>query len=362
MKVEVTNTTDRMSAKIAWDISRPLNNDSVEEILGIDLPVNEFIPINLCIESTLIEREIFASFRRHIMWAQGSRVQDPTNFSVVPGHVNLQVTDSDYRLYEDIRNEMVAMKKAGDRQDEFRLVLPLLSMTKYSIGTNFRSLVKIARYFEYLSLKETLLSSQFAHMFMELEKVALKVSGLKELPEFKIEKPLDETFYSNPDYSRINGIIIVSCQLPFHLRAQLVRHRNIGFRDNLFELFYKSDILRQDMQMPVNIQFWGTKQDIAEVVAKRNCWMSNYKVWKNLLDVVNEGDEKTLPCTGKTHCPYSGDAMLRVEGSDPNPPCPIHMRLNNIHPIWEHQIKAMHHLIATDERPDFWKAEMEKLS
>jgi len=361
MKVTVTNAIDRMYVKTAWNISRPFNDDPVEEILGIDLPVNEFMPINLCIESTLIEREIFASFRRHIMWAQGSRVQDPTNFSVVPGNVNLQVNDSDYMLYEDIRKEMIAMKEAGHRQDEFRLILPLLSMTKYSISTNFRGLVKIARYFDYLSQKETLLSSQFAHMFILLERIACEVSGLKEIPEFKIEKTLDETFYSSPDYSRINGIIIVSCQLPFHLRAQLVRHRNIGFRDNLFELFYRRDILSQNMLMPVNIQFWGTKQDIAEVVAKRNCWMSNYKVWKDLLDVVNEGDEKTLPCTGKTHCPYSGDAMLRVEGADPNPPCPIHMRFDEIPPKRD-QLKAMHHLIATDERPDFWKAEMEKLT
>ena len=54
----------------AWDTSRPDNDSNVSDIMALDLPVTEFARINIVIHSTMIEREIIASYRNHIMWGK----------------------------------------------------------------------------------------------------------------------------------------------------------------------------------------------------------------------------------------------------------------------------------------------------
>ena len=81
MKVEITNVANINHAMKAWTVSRPNDKDtSLRDILKLDLPVNEFINVNLVIESTIIEREIITTMRNHVMWAQTSRVQDVLAF------------------------------------------------------------------------------------------------------------------------------------------------------------------------------------------------------------------------------------------------------------------------------------------
>ena len=72
-------------AREAWELSRSKDDETpLKRILSIDAPVNEIPSLVLNIECTILEREIFASYRDHVMWARTSRVDNPLEFRTDP--------------------------------------------------------------------------------------------------------------------------------------------------------------------------------------------------------------------------------------------------------------------------------------
>lgn len=353
---------DTFPASYAWKVSRPSSNDEYVDIANIDLPFNEFVNVHLEIQSTLIEREIFATFRRHVMWAQTSRVQNPLAFEVISSSINPNVGENPDH-YEASRGIMIDLCDMGVRQDDYRIYLPLVSLTTYSISTDIRTIIKIAGYFEYLSVYSVSFREQFLHFSRLLLKSINKftTSNGIDTKNFKVDKILSEDYRHIGNEAKItNGVYIVDCEIPFHLRAQLVRHRNIGIRDNFFRMLKHENAHLFTMDIPMSVQFFGDREAIESVVSKRNCWLANYKVWKDLLDVINDSGNQILPCTGKDFCPYAGDAQLRIEGKDPNPPCPKHMRLHGIRAS-EEQKEEIAKMIVLDSRNLFWHDELRSL-
>jgi len=356
MKIKLMNQPDINQNLKAWKNSRPNETRSnFDDIIGLDLPVNEFAQINLFIESSMIEREIFTTLRNHVMWAQTSRVQNVFEFEVDANHPSHL---ADY--YEDIRGEMIALSDTGVRQDEYRLKLPLMSLTKYSISTTIRGIVKAAMYFEHLA-EETILTDVFRCAANELFSVLFSIGiDRDEVCDYKLHKFLDEElcesdFGINSGSSSINdGVIVVSGELPFHLRSQLVRHRGIGIKDNLFQFLQYESIWEKNMEDKLQVVAYGIESDFKEVVSKRSCWVAHYKIWGNYLNLINKQmGENSLPCAGG-HCPFNADAMLRFEGKDPNPPCPIHCNINKLDPTLK-QIDEMRILVIADNREmGFW--------
>ena len=126
MKIEIISD-DRVSSgknlsRVAWELSRsPDDTTPLDTILSIDAPVNEIPSIVMSIECTILEREIFASFRDHVMWARTSRVDAPSEFDVPEYFKYSEVMDDVVMLKERIKTDM----DAGIIQDEYRMHMPV---------------------------------------------------------------------------------------------------------------------------------------------------------------------------------------------------------------------------------------------
>lgn len=369
MFIEILNKPDLKQALLAWKNSRPTEgNATLTDMLDLDLPVNEFTRVNLFIESTLIEREIFATMRNHVMWAQTSRVQDCTLFEIdYDFNPNLVKHEE---LFERRRSAMIALSYSGTRQDDYRLMLPIFAKTKYSISTDVRSIIKLGKYFIELSkiCHENLIDQflSFGHeLFDAAESIlAQQVEHKTVMKVFDRMKPYDFLYRGDIEKvsSRQGSVITVSSTLPLHLRAQLVRHRAIHFTDNFLQ-FLSLDILSESMTAEISVQITGTVDELTEVISKRSCWVANYSVWSYLLRKIESNMPQTadfLPCKNGV-CPFHGDVVLRYEGKDPNPPCPIHLDLNNL-PLKPGMAESMVRMVTRDRRPvEFWHQKISKV-
>lgn len=342
----------------AWHLSRPQEVDkSFDDIADIDLPVNEFFTINIEIKSTILEREIFATQRNHIMWAQTSRVQDVLNFE--PHH---HLPD-DY--VNNIKQDMRHFASTS-RQDDYRLLLPILSLTKYSISTNARQLIKLGKYFDYLGMvsRNIILADVFFCASQEIRFLLLQLGFNKEhFDNYKLDKILNEGPVEKTDTIIDDNFVIAHAELPFSLRAQLVRHRGILISDDIFhKITTDSDFKYATLKSFVNVKISASIDQAIAVSQKRNCWIAHYSMWAPLLNELAKAipDNGLLPCSSGS-CPFGRDAMLRVEGKDPNPPCPIHMDVNGINPS-ESQFDDMRTMVIEDNRPVlFWNDKINQL-
>lgn len=358
MIIQAIFTKNSQAAKIAWEFSRPLEcgKSDINNIIQLDLPVNEFPNFHLQIESTIVEREIIATMRNHVMWAQTSRVQNILAFEIS------KEFKSDNEYYELIREEM-KLESNNKRQDDYRLKLPIISKTKYSIIISARDLIKLYKYFIYLSenIKNNYFKLLFKNSASHIE-IFLKTQGydIKNLSQYKTNKILNEDFLIEKT-GKLGNFISASSELPIHLRSQLVRHRNIFIKDNFVNIFSNPNGHKFTLLNKVKCTVVGDSETMYSILSKRSCWIAQYNIWSDILNKIAnliDADPK-LPCSGGV-CPFHGDALLRFEGKDPNPPCPIHIKYNNLHPTSQ-QIKEMKFMIEADSRPDFWNKKIEDI-
>lgn len=340
--------------KTAWQISRPEANGDFDEVKGMDLPVNEFDILNIHIESTILEREIVATMRSHVMWAQTSRVQDVLSFKMHP------LFKSEWS--EQIRQRMI-MESKTSRQDDYRLNLPVMSLVEYSISISVRKIIKLALYFDYLA--EMFKNKEAFHKLFLSSAHSLKNILLSkgyagvDLGGFKPIKILNETLLESNNQS-LGSYAVITESLPIHLRAQLVRHRDILMKDNLLSLIQDSP--NRTLKDVIPCQILIDKDSAIDILSKRCCWIAQYNIWSELLNKIQElfDLEPQLPCQSRI-CPFDEDAKQRLDGLDPNPPCPRHMSLNKINPT-ESQVDDMAAMIIEDNRPvHFWQNEIVKL-
>ena len=292
MKIKIQKALSECNL-IAWRLSRPAEKDpSFEEVAAMDLPVNEFDAINLSIESTILEREIFTTLRNHIMWAQTSRVTNPLKYKM---HYLIRDSEFDRKT----RSKMVRASQSS-RQDDYRLELPILSLTEYSISTNPRQLLKIALCFNYLS--EVSASSSVGKIFSEsssdIKKFLSEIGYNSEICKgYKTPKIL---FDGIPDAeTKKNGqFMTVTSKLPFSLRAQLVRHRNILFTDDLLEkIKNNTNFWKFKLKDNLTVSITCDADSANEISQKRSCWVAHYGLWAPLLNKLNSlSPGLSLPC------------------------------------------------------------------
>jgi len=354
MKIEILSD-DRVAgdlnlSRLAWELSRsPDDTTPLDTILSIDAPVNEIPSIVMSVECTILEREIFASYRDHVMWARTSRVDAPSEFTV-----------PDYFKYSEIMDDVVLLKNkinadidAGIIQDEYRLHMPICAMTSFTTRLSWRGIVKIYKFYEHLST---------IHDYFKI--------GRDELEsKFQIKKYAGNYSYVNPipmlkSYERWSGkvgpIATVCLNMTIGLRAQVVRHRNYTIKDNLMEIIKAKDCWTRTLgdkiciSISAEVEFWKT------VVNKRQCWIAQYGIWKSIIVAAQEYidiSEQDLPCN-KGFCPYTRDAELRHTDDDPGAPCPIHSSLNSM-PIDQKYMEMVN--IEASYRPAFWQKHISKL-
>ena len=355
MKIEIISD-DRVSSegknlsRVAWELSRsPDDTTPLDTILSIDAPVNEIPSIVMSVECTILEREIFASFRDHVMWARTSRVDAPSEF-VVPEYFQLsEMMDDIVFLKKKIDIDM----KAGIIQDEYRLHMPICAMTSFTTRLSWRGLIKIYKLYKHLST----IHEYFAIGKEELDE-KFQCSWYEENYSYVDPIPM---LKEHEKTSGVIGPIVTVCQeMTIGLRAQVVRHRNYTIKDNLMEIITAEDCWTRTLgdkitiSISAEVDFWKT------VVNKRQCWIAQYGIWKDIIIAAQEYitiSEQDLPCN-KGFCPYTRDAELRHTDDDPGAPCPIHSDLTST-PIAQKYMDMVR--IEASYRPAFWQKHIDKL-
>ena len=354
MKIEIISD-DRVSSgknlsRVAWELSRsPDDTTPLDTILSIDAPVNEIPSIVMSIECTILEREIFASFRDHVMWARTSRVDAPSEFDVPEYFKYSEVMDDVVMLKERIKTDM----DAGIIQDEYRMHMPVCSLTSFTTRLSWRGLIKIYKLYEYLSTIDEyfIIGKNELNNKFQIHSYAKNYSYVDPIPLL-------------PNFEMLSGkvgpIVTIYQEMTIALRAQVVRHRNYTIKDNLIAIIKSKDRWTKTLgdkikiSISAEIKFWKT------VINKRQCWIAQYGIWKDIIVEAQKHiliSEQDLPCN-KGFCPYTRDAELRHTDNDPGAPCPIHSDLTStpIDPKYMDMVR-----IEASYRPAFWQKHIEKL-
>lgn len=332
-----------------WELSRsPDDTTPLETILSIDAPVNEIPSFVVGVECTILEREIFASFRDHVMWARTSRVDAPSDFKAP------DVFENQYKHHlAGIRSKIFSAISEGVIQDEYRMLIPLCSLTSFSTRLSWRGLIKLYKMYEHLAeIDEYFLAGMNAlDEEFELSKYAKNYSFADVLPGIDAPDRISEK--SGP-------MVTVYQEMPIGLRAQVVRHRNFTIHDSLKNIIKHGDAWIKPIGDPMLVSISASAEFWKTVVNKRQCWIAQYGIWSSIIQEAQKFldiSEQDLPCADG-FCPYTRDAEIRHTDDDPGAPCPIHSNLTNT-PVKEKYIESIQK--EASYRPDFWKKHIDKM-
>lgn len=366
MQITIQGTADYKPAIEGWKASRDEHAAGIPwQIAHVDAPVNELPSCVAVFEGfTILEREIFFSARNHVAWSRTSRVDDPLQFQV-------PVDFFDAKTHESYRNIMRDKKAQGIHQDQWRMYLPLVSVTSWTARLSFRDLVRLHKYFLYLAEKEAIhfaLRRRFAKVAKALYDVALEIVGSVfvskdfvlngAIEKMQMHKLLCEDFkyrYVTASLYEDSHFNSLTMPLSVALRAQIVRHREIIFTDSFYnDVLCHQEFWKCTIGNTIELAAVATHDIWANVIGKRACWIAQADLWQPLVDQFDEG---TLPCSGGI-CPFTADAEARlVPGKDPGAPCPRYCNLNK-HDKAPYLSAMNQEAVKRGKAKEFWQKEI----
>ena len=346
-------------SKRAWDESRGTSDSALESVLRVNAPVNELPSAVMNITSTILEREVITCLKDHVMWSTSSRVDDVTQFNL-----SAFVSDEGDQWAEDQREKMRVAKRTGMDQDDFRLHLPILSVTSYMVRLSLRSMVMLRQ--QFLMMAEGVCGyepvASLQKIFYDASKQLEKV--IEEFASFELSYPHTDIIGTPPfvvnqvvSTARVGSFIVFKGLVPFSLRTHMIRHRMLDIRDELRDIINGEHVEKFCIGNPMHVCVSGSRDAWVGIAGKRTCWLAHEGMWRTVLDpVMSYGGidmEDVLPCKDG-HCPYEEDIRMRREGRDPNPPCPRHARLQN-YELTENQLARVRAQIESGEKGVQWK-------
>ena len=339
MKMTIVRNGTGGIEKEVWRASRHQSTD-ISQVHKIDAPVMDFPILTLLVECTIAEREVFVSYREHVMWARTSRVDDPLLFEVDQFFNPL--------FYETNRRAMIANKDSGMSQDDYRMALPLVAMTSFTLQASVRTLIKMFWTFKELG------DSLHQALFTESARVISQTLGAVDHSPMDMPNAYVDVLPEVNEFESGRVGDMVSIYLPsatIALRAQAIRHRSLHIKDSLRSRLSNVDVLT--IGSPIHLAISADVEVWKGIAKKRQCWLAQHDLWRPVLDEVNEilDLSKELPCAGGS-CPYEADAVLRYTAADPNPPCPMHACITKTRFI-EHTVDALQ-MVRRDSRPSWW--------
>lgn len=355
MKISIIQMIGVSAAQRAWQFSRDVTQfPPVDTVASIDAPVAEMPCAVLHFQDfCIIEREIFLSARNHVAWARTSRVDDPLQFRTPP---SLQ-----HGQHEAWRENMRQAAENGVAQDIYRMHLPVVALTNWTARISYRDICKMCLYFNWLAGQ--VYSQEWAERLRMIrdelqEIVACFVGPLGEhaLLNFK-QVTLLNNISVGPDAMKhgrvmeIGGFKHVLFTGTFALRAQLIRHRELIFRDTLLSMVTRLDVRSFRLGTQMDIEAMASTAVWDSIISKRSCWIADDVLWQPVLAALGAG---VLPCKDGV-CPYKPDAELRLTAADPGAPCPRYCNLYNV-PKGPH-LSAMQREAA--HKPAFWQREID---
>ena len=343
MRIEIIENANMQDAVEAWRRSRNLQGEyNLREIASVDAPVNEMPSALLHFKDfTILEREIFFSSRHHVAWARTSRVDDPLEFTVPEAFVS---ADQDHA-----RQQMFDAIASGETQDNWRMHLPLVALTSWTARLSFRELHRLSSYFLYLGHRVR--QSRLIDVKIALDAVIIKMNlppMQPKTPQYLNEAPMLPRY----DNGRMQHgeFFIVDARVPVALRAQIIRHRDLMFADDYFQLLLR-DWRTLQLGSTVQMSISGRRDTWQAILSSRSCWIAQADLWQGITRLFNQ---TALPCADG-ECPFSADAEARLTpGNDPNPPCPRYMNLKKLDKAaWRAPM-----LQAAKNRSPFWQQEI----
>lgn len=320
----------------AWKHSRPNDTPQPWDVVAkIDVPVNEMEDFVLELFVPIIIREIIFTMRDHVAWARTSRVDNLNDWPI-----QRDVLENMRPELKALALEMKTQMMTKD-QDDFRMLLPLAYMTHFTLKISARSLVKLAQLFGEMSWSGY--DRTVANIFEDVHDALMgaligtpyyDVAAEKKYQKISLISNEWEPFHFS-EAKVLGGVMVARIKaVPIALRAQLVRHRPLSIRDSLHNYFRTPD-LALPIKSPVDIELAMTVQQGIELVKKRNCWISQDDLWRPVLDTINsalgrQDASPVLPCNDCNKCPIERDNVLRHEGKDPAPPCPIWLKFGGM--------------------------------
>lgn len=363
MKIEILGIDGLSCASEAWRLSRDVEASTPwSEVFDVDCPVNEMPSAFLHFRDfTILEREIVATSRTHVMWARTSFVDRPDKYRL-PLDLLQYATPSVHAGY--LAN-MEKAKAAGIHQDEWRQDLPLTAQTCFTCRVGYRDLVKLALYFKYLADHDDVaecLKARLISVYLEFRKIVDAFTGstaatIKALKGIGLVKFLCEDDRKAFPLVETRGFYVVGVAVPLWLRAHFVRHRPLSFVDDLFAVLKRDDVVDLTVRYPVMMEIGASKAFWRTIMSKRSCWLtqstlsSSQDPWASIVDQFGGAGPAMLPCADG-FCPYHLDAGLRVEGkTDPGCPCPMYLKIEGINPApYRERLDQ-----ALASRPAFWR-------
>ncbi|KKM78043.1 hypothetical protein LCGC14_1363930 [marine sediment metagenome] len=339
-------------SKEVWDISRHSHDAKLQDVLKVDAPVNEMPSAVLKITSTIIEREIIASLKEHVMWACSSRVDEVIEFTL-----DRKASIKANKYAEVKRAYMKEEKARGVPQDKHRLNLPLLSMTTYIVRLSLRSCAVLKVYFEELAEYGEEEGDIFRGASLMFKDCIMMMGSTYEYPFVELLGASPNHISPNSNYAvRGGSFAIVNAYVPFSLRTHMIRHRLLDVRDQMRE-WIKHGVSEKSIGDAMNISVSASVEAWSIIMKKRSCWLAQSGMWSLVLNPISEVlglSKDVLPCNDGV-CPFNKDVQLRLEDRDPNAPCPRHAQINDYELSKKHQ-RAIQNEIDQGGRNLLWLA------
>lgn len=322
----------------AWMLSRPnlfppnetrtdeewgrLHEEELRKIERMDLSCNTLFPLCFYMRTSAAFRELLTSMRPHAMWAQTSRIIGASEMQCAPYFEKGSPVEE---FFEKSRKEAMEVSAI----DRSRLCLPLSFLTEYSVSLDFRSWVSFLKalrafYPEYWDIYG---KSIYRQLWPDNRSV-VDIDELPFAPAFSSDDAIAfGTMEAGETYTTQMPLSIEFVQdVPVSLRTHLARHLQIRLLD---QLWFMDDIRElETLRLGDMIRVGGTmpRSFFQTLVRHRSCWIAHGEMWDA---IVGDGVSKTnpsdsIPCYGDgNRCPFKADNQARIEGKDPNPPCPL---------------------------------------
>jgi len=329
MKPNVKLVSIDDNRKRAWKYSRPntdRSKDHLNEFGTMDIGVNSLCNLTFEITSSVVFRDWLLSIRPIFCWARSSRViamRDAT-ISAEFGGVGQGALDA------------VIAKSTDNNQDAIREGLPLSMSTSYTVSMDMRTCVGMLKTMWEVDIT---MSNTYAPKFWEECKgiPGFMNSRVKSFTDTYMPNDQDKEFRG---VERLGGMIAGRYSMKGALFSQFIRSSHAKIKSGLWEeLSTKGYIETGSLTQAdkFDITFYMDEAVYHNMMKLRSHWFADWSddMWGGLVgdyvkDMSTQQFWEFTPAGEGRQDPYKQELLNRVEGTDPNLPCPIMIESHQI--------------------------------
>lgn len=335
MKVEILNQGNLGDLKRYWSISRPHLTESelpsVEEILKMGLPVSGLINYTLSITGPIFLRDLLYTVRPVQPWAVSGRATPITssNTYIDPDIAKLIPQESLDKLNNDISN-VVSDINSGMLQEYCKSRLPIACSTTFIVQYDLRTLINVLYTLEVHNKPLFFIFGDKVLSATNLDKYYYK----DIIPKKDI---LSEVAVSGTvtDSGTVGDMRYIHKEINYDLLAQVIRKHDAIVKTSSWK-WLSEDPTRLYTSVGTDDAYFDmyiTNESLSKMISTRTCFFakmdrSEGSSWDRVIgdlvrDMTPEEFLSQLPCGGHCPCHIEADMIPRINGKEPNPPCPI---------------------------------------